>query len=269
MTQLAYETEFEAQFLDDQASVFRSEDISAAIEYELTAGAISGHRYVIGFDPAKHGDRSGLVVLDITETPHRAVEVQDIGGREYLRQAGIVRDLAEAYHGASVLLDSTSHDQMVEELKRQGVKAEDYKFTSESKGELTDGLQIALEQRALKIPHHPDLIRELSFYRFQTTAAGNVKLGAPEGAGHYDDLVTALALAVHAGRRRGPVLVSPGSIPKDGPSWHSMMGYDWDRRPHQMDEYGRARPAPARSRRDESPSGVPSVADLSEPSRWR
>lgn len=52
------------------------------------------------------------------------------------------------------------------------------------------------------IPNEPDLIRELSYYRFETTAAGNVKLGAPAGPGNFDDLVTALALAQYGARKK-------------------------------------------------------------------
>jgi hypothetical protein len=61
-----------------------------------------------------------------------------------------------------------------------------------------------MERGQIKIPRHEALIRELTYYRFERTAAGNVKLGAPEGAGHSDDLVTAMALALkHAWRRGG------------------------------------------------------------------
>jgi hypothetical protein len=42
------------------------------------------------------------------------------------------------------------------------------------------------------------LIRELLYYSYAKTPAGNVRLGAPDGPGHFDDLVTALALAVYA-----------------------------------------------------------------------
>jgi hypothetical protein len=61
-----------------------------------------------------------------------------------------------------------------EELKRQGVKAEGYKFASEAKQELIDGLVMAFEQGRVRIPHHADLIRELTDYRFETTPAGHV-----------------------------------------------------------------------------------------------
>jgi hypothetical protein len=196
MTQLAYQTEYEALFLDDQASVFRFAVIQAAIDPDLSPGPVPGHRYMIGYDPAKYTDRSGIVVLDVTALPHRAVEVLDIGGRDYLLQASEVARLAGIYHSASVLLDATAHDQMLEELKVRGVRAKGYVFTNTSKQELIDRLVLALERGELRIPHHEALIRELVEYGFRSTAAGNVHLGAPERAGSHDDLVHALALAV-------------------------------------------------------------------------
>jgi Terminase RNaseH-like domain len=223
MTELAYRTEYEALFLDEQTSVFTYDLIQAAIDEEIQAGAITGHRYVIGYDPAKYSDRAGLVVLDVTEKPCRAVEVLDVGGRGYLKQATMVMKLAQTYNKARVLLDSTTHDQMLEQLKHQGVSVEGYRFTNESKGELIDGLVLAFERGDLAIPNHHDLIKELTYYRFETTSAGNVKLGAPTGPGHYDDLVTALALAVkRAGLTKKPTPpVAPVLIPRQSP-WRDM-----------------------------------------------
>ena len=47
------------------------------------------------------------------------------------------------------------------------------------------------------------LIAELRYYEYRMTAAGNVKLGAPDRAGATDDLTTALALALKGGQRSG------------------------------------------------------------------
>jgi len=201
MTDLAFRTEYEAEFLDDQASVFRSDVVSAAIDLDIDSTPVEDHRYVIGYDPARYSDRSGVIVLDVTDEPFKVVKVEDLAGRPYLQQANTVRSYAQAYNDARVHIDSTSHDQLLEELQRQDVRVDGYRFTNESKQELIDGLVIALEHGRIRIPNHEDLIRELTYYRFERTAAGNVKLGAPAGAGHHDDLATALALAVHSARK--------------------------------------------------------------------
>jgi hypothetical protein len=171
MTDLAFRTEYLAEFCDDAASVFRYEVIMAAIDPEIRSGPIDGHRYTIGFDPARYADRSGVCVLDITSEPFIAVEVLDIGRRSYLEQAAQIGRLAERYHGAKVLVDATAHDQLVDQLKLNGVRATPFTFTNTSKGELIDGLVLALEQNKVKIPHHEALVRELTYYRFERTAA--------------------------------------------------------------------------------------------------
>lgn len=199
LTTLEFAVEYGAEFSEDQATVFKWELIRACLDTDLTVPdpPPHGRRYIIGFDPAKWVDRSGVVVLDATTIPWQAVEVRDIGGRDYLAQAPVLKDLATRYSGARVLMDSTSHDQMLESLQRDHVSVEGFQFTNASKQELINGLVIAMEQDRVRIPNHPDLLKELSYYRFELTAAGNVRLGAPEKAGHHDDLVTALALAVH------------------------------------------------------------------------
>ncbi len=160
----------------------------------------SERRYVAGYDPAKWVDRSAIVVLDTTERPWRVMDIQDIGGTDYILQATVVKTMADRFNRAHVLVDSTSHDQMLEQLKKDGVKVEGYQFTNASKQELINGLVIAMEQGDVKIPNHRLLVEELKYYRKEFTAAGNVKLGAPDKPGIHDDLVTALALAVHAAK---------------------------------------------------------------------
>jgi hypothetical protein len=90
------------------------------------------------------------------------VEVRDISRRSYLEQAELVREIAGPYNGAGVLVDATAHDQMVEQLRRDGVDAGPFRFTNECKGELIDGLVLALEQGRLRIPPHEGLLRELA-----------------------------------------------------------------------------------------------------------
>ena len=79
---------------------------------------------------------------------------------------------------------------------------EGYSFTNATKQELIDGLVLALEQDRVTFPATlTALIAELRYYEYRMTAAGNVKLGAPERAGATDDLTTALALALKGGQR--------------------------------------------------------------------
>jgi Terminase large subunit, T4likevirus-type, N-terminal/Terminase RNaseH-like domain len=200
MSELAYATEILAQFRDDQASVFSWALIERAVDDSLHVGMPPelGKRYAIGFDPAKLNDRSGVVVVELPEAPAevlRVVGVRDIGRRDYTLQATEVGRLSQRYNRARVLMDSTKHDQLLDFMRSQNVPADGYHFTSQSKGELIDGLVMKLEQDRLSLPNYAPLIEELKYYRYELTTAGNVRLGG--GDRSHDDLVTALALATH------------------------------------------------------------------------
>jgi hypothetical protein len=197
MTSMQFQSEWLAQFVDTLGTVFSSELIERATRGEL-AGPLVGHSYALGWDPSKWHDRSAVIVLDITQRPWPVVGCETIQGRDYSLQLRRVVNLSRAYGDAMVIMDATSNESLLEQLLACGVPTEGVKFTNASKQSLIDGLVLALEQGSITFPHLPALIQELRYYSYALTAAGNVKLGAPDRAGAYDDLVTALALATKA-----------------------------------------------------------------------
>jgi hypothetical protein len=208
MPDLAFRCEFLAEFVEDAAAVFTWDVVQGAIDPAIAETPVPGHQYALGYDPARYSDRSGLAIIERSTMPMQCVRVLDVAGGQqpsYLLQAQQVAELARAYYGARVLVDGTGHDQLVDELVRLGARAERFKFTAESKRELIDGLVLALESGRLRIPDDARLARELLYYSYAIGAGGSVKLGAPAGPGHYDDFVTALALAVSGARAPGTV----------------------------------------------------------------
>lgn len=203
MTSLEYRVEYLAEFVEDQNAVFPTTLIESCLglaDAPLGPDGVMDGDYVLGYDPAKYSDRSGVAVLCTSTTPWRLVHIDDISGRDYLTQAATIAALSRRFNDARILLDATSHDQMLEHLlKHEKVRAEGFRFTNESKNELINGLVLAMERQEVVLPHDPDLMTELKYYRYELTAAGNVKLGADSR--HHDDLVTALALAVQRGRQ--------------------------------------------------------------------
>ena len=93
---------------------------------------------------------------------------------------------------APMLIDSTGvGDPVVEQLQREGLNVEAFKFTSQSKQEIMLGLQVAIHQERI---HYPDGVikQELEIFEYQYSSHG-VKYSAPSG--FHDDTVCALALA--------------------------------------------------------------------------
>jgi hypothetical protein len=96
------------------------------------------------------------------------------------------------------LIDSTGvGDPIFEDLARDGRPAEGYKFSSQSKQQLMDGLVTAIQQRIISFPEG-QITRELEVFEYQYTAHG-VRYAAPTG--FTDDCVMALGLAWHKFQR--------------------------------------------------------------------
>jgi phage FluMu gp28-like protein len=195
MTEAQFRQEYLGEFSDAHDSIFRWDHIMAAASGQVE-GAQSARRYVVGWDPALRRDRSGLAVLDVTSKPWRLVRLADLGRQDYVEQSSQVVGTAREFNGAKVMVDATGQSQvLVELLKREGVWCEGVTFTAATKAEMLQGLVVLFERHEIIIPSDRRLIDELRFYEATVGQAGRVKLGAPEGAKHHDDLVTALALA--------------------------------------------------------------------------
>jgi len=93
-----------------------------------------------------------------------------------------------------ILMDSTGvGDPIFEDLQRDGLNVQGYKFTSTSKQQLMEGLSSAIQQRRITFPQGK-ITEELEVFEYQYTAFG-VKYSAPQG--FHDDCVMALGLAWH------------------------------------------------------------------------
>jgi phage FluMu gp28-like protein len=116
------------------------------------------------------------------------------------------------------LADSTGvGDPVVERLqKKPGAQVEGYKFSSQSKQLLMEGLAIAIQSGEVSFPDAPDGVlphdhpghirRELEQFEYEYTRTG-VRYSAPSG--FHDDCVMALALAVmHRTHARLPMKIS-------------------------------------------------------------
>jgi hypothetical protein len=182
-----FRQEYEAQFLEDSAGVFRNirECVTGSFQEP-----VRGKQYFIGWDIAKHQDFSVLVCMD---SNRHVVAFDRFNQIDYSLQLSRVQAMAEKYR-ASVLMDSTgAGDPVLEQLRIRGVSVEGYNLSNQSKQQLIEHLAVGIEQRLLTFPQIDVLINELQIYEYEMTRAGNVRYNAPSG--FHDDTVIALALA--------------------------------------------------------------------------
>ncbi len=197
MPELAYRQEVMAMFLEDVGSVFRGVDRIVQGSFQ----SFEQHKqYVIGVDLGKLEDFTVLCVLDMDGHLCAFDRFNEI---DWPFQRKRIVQLAQRYD-ARLLLDGSGVGVPVcDELYRQNVRMDGYKFTNATKKDLIENLSIMIENGQLTIPQVPELINELKLFGYKTTSSGNVQYGAPEG--YHDDCVIALALTAWQLKHTTPI----------------------------------------------------------------
>lgn len=196
LTEAQFAAEYLGNFLDQTGNVFRFEHLVAC-----ATGAeeepLAGHRYVIGWDPARQRDRSGVAVVDATAQPWRVVRAEDLRGADYTVQVQYVADLAARYNRAQVMMDQTGVGlALLDQLRRGPTWVEGVTFTAAVKADIVAGLALLVERHQLVLPSRSDVIDEFRYFEARVGVAGRTTFSAPESSKIHDDMVIAVGLAV-------------------------------------------------------------------------
>ena len=187
--------EIYANFMEDSSTVFRNLKKCAVA---ISAKPISGRKYVVGGDLARLQDFSTIIVLDSDNG--NMVYMDRFNEIDWVVQKERFKYICKLYNDAELWLDSTGvGDPIFEDLTRDGLKVQGFKFTNTSKKQLIQCLMLSLEQEKIQIfdkerePNGKVLINEMEIFEYKMTDSGLVRYSAPEG--HHDDCVIGLALA--------------------------------------------------------------------------
>jgi hypothetical protein len=179
LPEVVFEQEYMANPAENSANPFGNAAINKCLS-PISANPVKCY----GIDLAKYSDWTVIIGLDNSGN----VAYFDRFQSDWASTQNKIRNLAKA----QMLIDSTGvGDPIVEQLQREGLAVEAFKFTSLSKQELMVGLQSAIHQERI---HYPEghIKEELEIFEYQYTSHG-VKYSAPTG--FHDDCVMALALA--------------------------------------------------------------------------
>lgn len=183
------------------------DDLEACVTLAGPVPPVPGRRYIISGDLGWKKDRavlcvmhaetqlnedgevrSRLLVLDQirvwTPTPGNEVQISDVKAQ--------ILDYAGQYRGAEAILDPREAVGMLQELRAEGVPAEQFIFTEASNGRLGLALLQAIRSHALAIWRDEDLIQELLTVKLIEKTVGNYKL--EHDASGFNDRAIALAL---------------------------------------------------------------------------
>lgn len=187
---LAWQQEYEAQFVEDGAMVFRG--VRGTVQPQPPQ---PHHNYVMGVDWGRVHDFTVLVVID--EGTRQMVALDRFNQVDWELQRGRLATLANLYKPRVILAESNSiGEPNIEILQKQGYKIKPFQTTQASKAQVIDGLALAIEQGRLSLLDDPVLLNELMSYEMERTTGGQFRYSAPQGG--HDDTVIALALAWEA-----------------------------------------------------------------------
>jgi len=243
LTERQFKVEYEAEFIDDQSSVFNWEHIQRAINTRRLRNTVT---HVAGVDWARYSDYTAVVVLSVgeplsakqsssscntTEEPTspwlEVVYIDRFNRMEWQAQVERVADVLSRFQVSTVAADQTSvGDPLIENLRdvlwnKRGlpVRVEGVVFTNQVKREIIDNLSLCLERQEIAIPYDERLVSELRYYEYEFTDSGHVRMGARRG--YHDDCVCAMALALRVVCRT----LSPAGFLTSGRVRDSAVGW--------------------------------------------
>jgi len=205
ITDRQYAVEYEARFIEDANAVFPIIDIQRAMGQVRPSG---GGWVVMGLDWARYADYTAMIAIDECQV----IAIDRLNGLPWQVQIDRVVQFISENNVNAVLADQTSiGDPLNEQLRDRlcdaglNVRVEGLVFTSQSKRELIDGLAVGFARGLPVIPEHRDLLSELSFFEYEISEHGNVKMGTRHGC--HDDLVIAMALAWKLSQSTTPITI--------------------------------------------------------------
>lgn len=179
---LAFSQEYLAEFNENVANPFGYDYITNCIE-PLSSNTTA----VFGIDLAKSFDYTVIIGLD------------KLGKVTYFERfqsdwMATKNKIIQLVKSTPCAIDSTGvGDPIVEDVMRSCRNVEGFKFTSQSKQPLMEGLALAIQNDQIAYPDGM-IVHELKSFEYEYTRTG-VRYSAPVGM--HDDCVCALALANH------------------------------------------------------------------------
>jgi hypothetical protein len=205
LTPMEYRRYVLAEWVDTDETLSAAEHVAACVRPDRPVLAVRpGVSYVAGLDIGTRRDLSALVVAHHGQTVSGPGVVVDLV-HTWRPRGGILGrvDLGEVEatvgrvcreYQARLRFDRSQGEQLTQNLGRDGVRVEEYVFSSSGANRLAKALHVALRDHALSLPDDEELLAELGAARLVETGPGLVKMINP--AGSHDDAAVALGMCL-------------------------------------------------------------------------
>lgn len=187
-----FRREILAQFLDELASVFPGvREIATAARPVRPVAA----EYVMGIDWGRRHDFTVAATLRILgDGQAEMVELLRFTDLPYAEQLARIREQAAIWQPRAILAEQNSMGgPLVEQLQADGLPLTGFQTTAQSKAPLIQQLQLAIQNRGLRLLNEPALLNEFEDYEEEILPSGGHTFNAPPR--QHDDTIIATALA--------------------------------------------------------------------------
>ncbi len=210
--------EFMCEFIDN-SSVLLPYELLGKCESDAIADPGDVPLY-IGMDVGRSKDLSVIVSLAKIGDVLSLVDCHELKRVPFQSQLEILFDKCwvNQHRLRGCAIDATGIGAMLaEEARRKlGSVVEEFKFSSTSKNEIYTAMRRHFEERTVRIPVNRDLREDLHAIQKNVSTGGNISYSAPRSADGHSDRASALALALHAAKRKGadisgPIVITSGA----------------------------------------------------------
>lgn len=192
VSERSYRQEWLAEFVED-GSFFPNVEIVCTAQPEEYKPF---NTYVIGADWARSSDGDFTVFSVFNATTKAQAYIERMRGQTFEAQFMRLVALRQRYNADTIVAEyNAAGGPIVEQLQSSGLPVIGFTTTASSKHKIITALELAMDQKSIRLLNDETLKGELSAYE-KKDRSGIPSYGAPEGM--HDDTVIATALSLHA-----------------------------------------------------------------------
>lgn len=191
MSQAMIDQEYYAKFIESATSFFKNIDDVCTLKEGEPHNVL--HNFQMGVDLAKYQDYTVISVIDLNT--FEQVFMERFNQVDWNLQKAKIEAIYHRFNRPKGYIDASGvGDPIVEDLLQRGVQLEPVKFNEGNRKDLLTNLNIKMEQNVIKLLDNEVLRNELSFFQYELSDRGKLKIKVPDNL--HDDTVFGTALSV-------------------------------------------------------------------------
>jgi len=202
MPSIKFRQEYGARFVDESDAFFPYKTFIPCMRDKILLYEGNPEKeYYLGIDWGQVQDSTVIVILEYSEDKNNdgrysVVVLKELKERNYGEALDYVYELNKRFNIMGGLSDLGSGRRQLEELEKKGILVDGIAMSQQSKVEMFDRMLMLMEKRVLTLPHDDELEKQLHGFTYTKGMSGRTLLHHTKGV--HDDMVDAIALAIHA-----------------------------------------------------------------------